>query len=314
VLGILHRYTPLVEQVSVDEACLDVTGSARLFGDAREIAVSIKKAVRDELGLTASIGVAANRLVAKIASDLEKPDGLVAVRPGAEAKFLAPLPVEKLPGVGPRTAEELRRLGVRILGELAAHPAEFLAARFGTLGPSLRTRALGEDATPVTDISKRGQAAQKSVSAEITLRDFTDDPEEVDRRLLELSEEVAARAREEGIECRTITLKLRDDRFATRTRAETLPRATNLTREVFETARGLYRASPVARGRKVRLLGVALSKFSACGAGQMELLVDGSREREKRVEKAVDDIRGKMGGDAVVRGLLMDRPRRGQET
>lgn len=313
VFGILRRFTPAVEPVSVDEAYLDVTGSARLFGDAEGIARAIKRAVREELRATASVGVAANRLVAKVASDLEKPDGLVVVKPGGEAAFLAPMPVEKLPGVGPKTAKALRELGVATLGELAEYPARALEERFGVTGPALRSRARGEDGTPVGVEPDEEGAGRKSISSETTLRDFTSDRDEIDRVLLSLSEGVAAHARSKGLEGRTVTLKLRDDLFNTRTRAETLPRSTDLGREIFDTARGLYAARPVAAGRKVRLLGVALSKLAPSGQGQVELLTDEARERRKRLESTVDEIRKRLGDDALVRGRLIDRPRRGPE-
>ena len=308
VLRILLRFTPAVERVSVDEAYLDVTGSARLFGDAEEIARAIKRAVREELGLTASVGVATNRLVAKVASDLEKPDGLVVVRPGDEAGFLAPMPIEHLPGIGPKTAEALRELGVATLRELAEYPVAALEERLGVTGPQLRSRARGEDDAPVGVESGGREAARKSISSEETLREFTDDVDEIERRLLRLCEDVTWEARGKSVEGRTVTLKLRDDLFNTSTRAETLPRPTNLAREVFETARRLYAARPVGAGRKVRLLGVALSKLTPSGVGQVELLTDETREREKRLESAVDEIREKMGEDAVLRARLVRKP------
>ena len=308
VLGILRRFTPAVEQVSIDEAYLDVTGSARLFGDAEGIARRIKRAVRPELGLTASVGVATNRLVAKVASDLEKPDGLVTVAPGTEAGFLAPMRIEKLPGIGPSTAKALHELGVATLGELATYPAAALEERFGVTGAHFVARARGEDETPIGGGPEGKAPARKSISAETTFAEFTADKDEIERELLSLSERVAGRARSAQVEGRTVTLKLRDDLFATRTRAETLPRATNLGREVFEAARALYAARPVGAGRKVRLLGVALSKLEEPGGGQLDLLVDESREREKRLESVVDEIRDKLGDDAVVRGRLVKRP------
>ena len=300
VFRILERFTPAVERVSVDEAYLDVTGSARLFGEAPDIARKIKRAVREELGLTASVGVATNKLVAKVASDLEKPDGLVVVGPGEEAEFLALMPIEKLPGIGPKTAEALRELGVGTLGELAEYPVKTLRKRFGVTGPELRSRARGEDDTPVG-----AGSARKSISAETTFSEFTDDGDEIERELLSLSERVAGHARSRRLQGWTVTLKLRDDLFKTRTCAETLPHGTDLVREIFETARSLYGARRPGPGRKVRLLGVALSKLAPAGEGQLELLADEARERQKRLESAVDEIRAKMGGGALVRGRLI---------
>jgi DNA polymerase-4 len=309
VFRILERYTPLVEPVSIDEAYLDVTGSGRLFGDAREIAARVKRAIREELGLTCSVGVAATKLVAKVASDFRKPDGLTVVEPGREAEFLAPLPVEKLPGVGPRTAEALHEMGVRTLGRLARSLPETLEGVFGSQGPHLVARARGEDASAVVPAHEGGSA--KQISSETTLVEFTDDVDEVDRVLLALAEEVARRAREGGLEGRTVTLKLRDDRFRTRTRAETLPAPTDIALEIADAARTLYRAGPVGRGRKVRLLGVALSKLTPAGLGQVELFTDESRERARRAERAIDEIRRALGSDSVKRGRLLRRDKAG---
>jgi DNA polymerase-4 len=301
VSGILERFTPLVEKVSIDEAYLDVTGSARLLGDAERIARRIKRAVREELGLTCSVGVATSRLVAKVASDIEKPDGLTVVEPGGEADFLAPLAIEKLPGVGPGTAEALRAMGVRTLGELARLPEDVLAERFGSYGPDLVRRARGEDETPVGEGGE-----QKSVSAETTLAEFTDDPDEIERIILGLADRVARHARSDGLQGRTVTLKLRDDRFGTRTRAATLERSTDLAREVADAARTLYRRNPAGAGRRVRLLGVALSRLSPAGSGQAELIPDEARERARKLEKTVDGILDDLGEGAVRRGRLLE--------
>ncbi|MHC4505224.1 MAG: DNA polymerase IV, partial [Planctomycetota bacterium] len=291
VFEILRRFTPLVEPVSVDEAYLDVTGSGRLLGDAGKIARRIKRAVAGEVGLTCSIGVATTKLVAKIASDFNKPDGLTVVEPGHEADFLAPMELRKLPGVGPKTAESLLEMGVRTLGELARYPADVLEERFGSIGPDLAARARGEDDSAVAG----GGEPAKQISSETTLKDFTDDLNEIDRILLGLAEEVARRAREADLQSRTVTLKLRDDKFRTRTRAETLKRPTDMAREIAAAARALYRKNRPAKGRKVRLLGVALSKLAPAGSGQAELFVDESRERQRRAEKTVDAIRKAMG-------------------
>ncbi|MHC4251638.1 MAG: DNA polymerase IV [Planctomycetota bacterium] len=311
VFKVLERYTPLVEPVSIDEAYLDVTGSGRLFGDAREIALAVKRSIREELGLTCSVGVAATKLVAKVASDLQKPDGLTVVEPGGEAAFLAPLPVEKLPGVGPKTAELLHEMGVRTLGRLARSSPDALEGALGSHGPDLVARARGEDASPVVGAGE-GEAA-KQISSETTLGEFTDDVDEVDRILLALAEEVARRARDGGLEGRTITLKLRDDRFHTRTRAETLSAPTDIALEIAGVARALYRTRPVGRGRKVRLLGVALSKLARAGLGQAELFTDESRERARRAERAMDEIREALGSDSVKRGRLLRKDKGGSD-
>jgi DNA polymerase-4 len=193
-------------------------------------------------------------------------------------------------------------MGVRTLGELARYPADVLEERFGSVGPDLAARARGEDDSEVAG----GGESTKQLSSETTLKDFTDDVDEIDRILLGLAEEVARRAREADLQCRTVTLKLRDDKFRTRTRAETLKRPTDMAREIAAAARSLYRKNRPAKGRKVRLLGVALSKLAPAGSGQAELFVDESRERQRRAEKTVDAIRRAMGKDAVKRGRLLD--------
>lgn len=310
VFEILGRFTPVVEPVSIDEAYMDLTGCVRDFAEAERSARRLKKTIRKETRLTASVGVAANKLLAKVASDLDKPDGLLVVTPGSEAAVLAPLSVEKLPGIGPKTAAQLERLGMGTIGELAACPTDRLARRFGpgaaerltSFASALQARARGEDASLV------GLAGEtKSVSAERTLRDFTSDRAVIDRVLLELAEDVAGRARGEKLWGRTVTLKLRDDRFSTTTRSKTLPRPTDLAIEVARVARELFRAKPLGRGRRVRLLGVALSRLEETGSGQAELLPDESRERARRLERVVDDIRRRHGGGAVRRGSILKK-------
>ena len=189
VMAVLKRFTPTVEQVSIDEAFLDVAGSEALFGDAREIGRRIKVEVVEVTGLTVSVGVATTKLVAKVASDLRKPDGLVIVEPGEEAAFLAPLEIRRLWGIGPKTAERLHGLGIRTVGELAALPISALTRELGDHGGTLHDRALGVDADPVTG----GGDPAKSVSHETTFAVDVSDPAEIDRTLLALTEGVTAR-------------------------------------------------------------------------------------------------------------------------
>src|SRR4029078_8800085 len=194
VMAILRRFTPQVEPISIDEAFLDVTGSRPLFGEGPEIAASIKSAVRAEVGLTASGVVATTKLVAKIASALRKPDGLVVVAPGDEAAFLAPLPIGRLWGVGEKTATPLREYGVRTIGDLAALPDDLLTRRFGKYGASVGQRARGLDDDPVG-----GRDAAKSVVHEHTFDVDTSDREQIERTLLAMSEGVSERLRDAGV-------------------------------------------------------------------------------------------------------------------
>ena len=213
VMEVLGRFTPLLEQVSIDEAFLDVAGSERLFGPPEAIARRIRAAVRDEIGLTASVGVATTKLVAKIASDLRKPDGLVVVPPGEEAAFLAPLPIRRLWGVGEQTRLVLAEHGVRTIGDLAELPVDVLVRRLGAHGATLHDRARGIDPSPVT-----GDVAAKSVSHEHTFDVDTADAEVIERTLLALSEGVASRLRAGGVRAATVQVKVRDSNFHTVTR------------------------------------------------------------------------------------------------
>jgi DNA polymerase-4 len=295
VMAVLRRYTPLVEPISIDEAFLDVTASRKLFGDGETVGRKIKKAVRDEVRLTISVGVASTKLVAKIASDLRKPDGLVVVAPGDEASFLAPLPISRLWGVGDRTAVALRDYGVRTIGELAALDPHILTRRFGKHGASLAARARGEDADPVSD-----HADAKSIGHEHTFDVDTADRETIERTLLAMAEGVAGRLRASGVKAGTISVKIRDSTFHTITRQRTLPAPTDLTDPIWKTA--LELARPEVRGIRVRLLGVTASHLGS--PDQMPLFGDGD-DRVRRTVEAADELRRRFGERAVTRARLV---------
>ena len=296
VMQILRRYTPAVEQVSIDEAFLDVHGSEILHGAPPEMARSIKAAISDELELTASVGVATTKLVAKVASDLEKPDGLVVVEPGAEAAFLAPLPISRLWGVGEKTAVALAEFGVRTIGDIAALPEDLLARRFGKMGPVLALRARGIDPSPVSEAEPA-----RTVSHEHTFDFDTADPEVLERTLLALSEGVASRLRKGGVKARTVSVKVRDSSFHTVTRQRTLAQPTDQTEVVFEAARELAR--PRLEGIRVRLLGVAASHL---GEGDQLGLFAAEDERHRKATAATDAIRQRYGSKAIRRARLID--------
>jgi DNA polymerase IV len=295
VMGILGDFSPLVEPVSIDEAFLDVAGTEALHGPADKVALDIKSAVRAQVGLTASVGVASSKLVAKVASDLRKPDGLVVVPPGEEAAFLAPLPIARLWGVGDRTQARLAEHGVRTVGDLAALDDDLLARRFGRMGPVLGARARGIDPSPVS-----GGEAAKSLSHEHTFMTDTSDPEVIEGTLLALSEGVASRLRAAGLRCRTVGVKIRDESFSTVTRQHTLPEPTDDTEVIWRTA--LRLARPEVRGARIRLLGVA-----ATGLGEPEQLdlFGGAGERRRRATQAMDAIRRRYGSRAIVRARLL---------
>jgi DNA polymerase-4 len=296
VMEILRRYTPAVEPVSIDEAFLDVAGSEALHGSPIDMGRAIRSDIFAELRLTASVGVATTKLVAKVASDLRKPDGMVVVAPGTEAEFLAPLPISRLWGVGAKTAEILAEFGVRTIGDLAALPEDVLARRFGRQGPVLSQRARGIDPSPVT-----GSDPARSISHEHTFDVDTADPEALERTLLALSEGVASRLRTGGVKARTIAVKVRDSSFHTVSRQRTLQEPTDQTEVVFATARDLAR--PQLRGIRVRLLGVAASHL---GDGEQISMFSVVDERQRRVTEAADAIRKRYGAKAIRRARLLD--------
>jgi DNA polymerase IV len=296
VMAILRRFTPAVEPISIDEAFLDVTGSRQLFGDGRAIAEAVKIAIRDDVGLTASVGVARTKLVAKIASDLRKPDGLVVVEPGDEATFLAPLPISRLWGVGEKTAVALADYGVRTIGDLAAISPDVLVRRFGKHGGSLASRARGVDDDPVHE----GDPA-KSVGHEHTFDVDTSDREIIERTLLAMSDGVAGRLRSAGVRASTIAVKIRDSSFRTITRQRTLPEPTDMTDPIFRAAVELAR--PEVRGIRVRLLGVSASNL---GDREQLGLFPTDDPRHRAAIEATDTIRRRYGSRAVTRGRLVD--------
>ena len=296
VMEILRRFTPAVEQVSIDEAFLDVHGSEALLGTPVDMARSIKATVADELELNVSVGVATTKLVAKVASDLEKPDGLVVVAPGEEAAFLAPLPISRLWGVGHKTAAALGEFGVRTIGDLAALPDDLLARRFGKMGPMLALRARGIDPSTVS-----GAVAARSVSHEHTFDVDTADPEVIERTLLALSEGVAGRLRKGGVKARTIAVKVRDSSFHTVTRQRTLTQPTDQTEAVFDAA--LELARPQLKGIRVRLLGVGASHLDE---GDQMGLFEAEDERRRKATAAADAIRQRYGAKAIRRARLID--------
>ena len=296
VMAVLRRYTPQMEPISIDEAFLDVTGSIALFGSGEMIAAAIKASVREDVGLTASVGVATTKLVAKIASDLRKPDGLVVVAPGDEAAFLAPLAIGRLWGVGEKTAVALAEYGVTTIGDLAALPPDVVIRRFGKHGASLVERARGIDADPVHE----GDPA-KSVGHEHTFDVDTSDSEVIERTLLAMADGVSGRLRSAGVRASTITVKIRDTSFRTITRQRTLPEPTDLTEPIYRAA--LELARPEVRGIRVRLLGVSASHLGE--REQLGLFATEDPRRRAAIE-AADALRRRYGAGVVTRGRLVD--------
>ena len=302
IMRILGDFTPLVEPVSIDEAFLDVTGSRTLFGSGRAIGGRIKARIRAELDLTASVGVAANKFVAKVASDLEKPDGLVVVPPGEERGFLAPLPIFRLWGVGRVTATQLEAIGVARIGQLAALSAESLAAHFGTGGRDLLALAEGRDDRPVEPF-----APPKSMGAEETFDRDHRDGARLRATLRAQAERVARELRAEDYAGRFVTLKLRFADFSTITRSHAIEPTQDGLRIYQEVEALLARVELV---QPVRLIGLSVSGLGAGGQGQLSLL-DANAVRRERLARAVDRLTGRFGDGAVRPASLADRRRRG---
>ncbi len=299
VMEVLRRFTDLVEPISIDEAFLDVTGSRRLFAapgaaaSGEDIARALKKAVREETQLTASVGVASSKMVAKVASDIRKPEGLVVVPPGTEAAFLAPLPVRRLWGIGPKMEETLLKIGVHTIGELAACDPGRLERRLGTHGHDLVQLALGIDGR---EVAREGEDA-KSLGQEHTFDADTADSDRLRAMLLELCDGVARRLRQHAIRARTVTLKYRDEDFRTSTRAETLREPTDSGDVLFDAAGRLFRG--VHGRRKVRLLGIYASGLG--GPAQMGLFV----APPSPADRARDLVEERFGEGALTRASLL---------
>lgn len=287
---VFEAFTDLVEPISVDEAFLDVTASVRLFGDGETIARRIKARIREDTMLTASVGVATAKLIAKIASDLNKPDGLVVVPPGTERAFLAPLPVRRLWGVGPKMEERLAKLGVHTVGQLADAKVTRL---LGAHGLDLQRLARGEDDRPV--VSDSGPA--RSVSVEHTFDQDEGSPRALRKALLRLADELSRRLRAESLSGRTVTLKYRDETFRTTTHARSGKTPTNVASELFETATVLF--DEVHGSLKVRLLGIGVSGFSE--PAQKSLFGEEAPGRGARIDEIRDRVRKKFGKEALKR-------------
>jgi DNA polymerase-4 len=301
IMAILERFSDRVEPVSIDEAFLDATGSGRALGSGETIGRKLKQAIRDDTGLTASVGVACSKLVAKVASDVRKPDGLTVVPPGTEAAFLAPLPVRRLWGVGPKLEETLAKLGVTTIGELAAIDPARLEHKLGTHGHDLLRLARGEDNRDVA----REPGAAKSLGQEHTYDEDTADPARLRATLLQLADGVAARLRAHALRARTVTLKYRDEDFRTTTHARTLKQGIDSGDELFEVASQLFR--DVHARRRVRLLGIYTSHF---GDATPQLGLFEAPPPQSRVDRVRDELRRRFGEEAVTRASLLGRKER----
>jgi DNA polymerase-4 len=303
VFEVLERFTPKVEMASVDEAYLDMTGTERLHGPPLRAAHALHEAVKSATQLNCSIGVASSRLVAKIASDQAKPNGVLRVLPGVEARYLAPLDVRKVPGVGKVTEKNLNALGIRKIGDLAALDERTLEARFGKWGLALAGKAQGLDAGGWFDAEIGDRGDPKSISHEHTFNEDTNDAAQLEATLAHLAEKVGRRLREHGLYARTLQLKLRYSDFSTITRANSFDAPTQIDIDLVEEARRLLYAN-WERGRTIRLLGVHASGFEH-EQGQLSLTDGGRAERWRQALEAADRLRDRYGEAAVALGAGM---------
>jgi len=295
VFDIYRRYTPLVEPLSLDEAFLDLAGTERALGPAREIAQRIRDEVKAETQLDLSIGIATSKVVAKIASDLRKPRSFVEVLPGQEAEFLAPLPLRRLPGLGPSTEERLKPLGLQTIGELAAIPVEELMRRFGKHGVQLWEFARGIDRRPVVV-----PGDPKSISRETTFDHDLSEQAEIEAVLRQLAQHAAKNMRDNGLRCRTVNLKLRYANFETLSRSHTLPAPTAVEDDLLRETVLLFRRA-WDRSRKVRLVGAGLSNFEQPEQQQLSLF-DEPPSKQASVTASLDKIRDRYGWKALTVG------------
>ena len=301
IFKILSDFTPDVEPVSIDEAFLDITGSYHLFGSALETCRKMKERIKDQLRLSASVGIAPTKMAAKIASDHSKPDGLLEITPSKMFEFLWPLPVERMWGVGPRMQKELNKLGVQTIGDMAETSEAVLCEHFGARGRHLYALAHGVDAREV-----RTDDEIKSVSHEHTFGIDTADKRQIYDVLSVLSEKVSRRLRQYGLKGGTITLKVRLKDFKTFTRDHTFPERTNFFEPIYKTSKMLFDAFH-QEGSQYRLVGVRLAHFHDPYV-QEGLFDDPKTEKMERMHRAIDTIKDKFGEEMIrrARGSVLD--------
>jgi DNA polymerase-4 len=303
VMDILRSFTPLVEPLALDEAFLDLTGARRLFGTAVEVGTTIRARVRSETGLVASVGVGTTKLVAKLASESAKPDGLLAVEPGTELAFVHPLPVGRLWGVGPKTLARLQRFGVSTVGDLAALPLETLVGALGhAAGAGLHALAWNRDERRVEP-----DRETKSIGQEETFPRDLHEVEPLRQEVRRMAERVGNRLRDKGLAGRTVTLKVRYHDFRTITRSATVPEPVSAFLDIARLALGLLER--VELGGGVRLLGVSVRNLAAAPAHQealWETASDHPAPPSENVQRAVDAVRARFGDDAVGPAALLE--------
>jgi len=298
VMNTLKNMSPRVEQISIDEAYLDITGTQSLYGKEPDLARTIKHAVRNRTSLTCSIGIAPNKMLAKIASDYEKPDGLTIILEDAVPGFLRSLPIEKIPGIGPKTGRVFKELGVIRVSDVLRFPETFWVGRLGKWGAVLYEKAQGIDDSPVVAHNE-----PKSISAEDTFAEDIDDITEIKKWLQWQSETVGRRLRSQGHMGRTVTLKVRFSDFRSICRSRTLQEATNSTQLIFNTAAKLL--EELGLSRKIRLVGVGVSNLWE-GPRQIRMFQDVPTRKQENVDMVMDEIQRKFGPKAIGKGRIFD--------
>ena len=304
LITIWERFTPLVELFSIDEAFLDVTGCESLFGDPVQIAIRLKNETWEMMGLTCSVGIARNKLLAKLGSDMLKPDGIVLISPGDEREVLEDLPVKELCGIGPNLSQQLAGMGIRTCGELGRTPLARLTARFGILGERLRDMGLGMDDDPVVSRAEQDEEESKSVGHSMTLEQDSGDRSQIERHLLQLCEKVGRRMRRGGYTGRTVSLIFRYADFQTFSRQQRLRRSVNHGLDIYAAAAAIF--GRLKLEQPVRLIGVSVSGLER----QLEQfpLFEDERRRTFTAE-AMDEINDRYGDFTVTWGTLADRYR-----
>ena len=302
IMAILREISPQVEVVSIDEAYLDISGGKRLFGNLENGALQIKNKIRKSLGLSCSIGVAPGRFLAKVASDIDKPDGLTIIRSNDAGPFIETLPIQKVPGVGKKTFQQMEAMGIRTLGDIKKFPEQLLLDRLGKFGRRLMDLSSGIDHCTVTP-----HAPHKSVSSERTLREDTRDAQLLNKHILKQAEGVARQLRKANVKAKTITLKLKHADFKQITRSKTIDSPTQSSETIYWHASRLltdYRLS-----QKIRLIGVGASGFKPVGVPVQLDLFDRVKKSDKsweKLDRIVESITTKFGRDAIKRATLND--------
>ncbi len=302
--AIFRDFTPLVEPLSIDEAFMDVTGCRRLFGSAENIGRLIQQRIKEELQLVASVGVAGNKFLAKLASDLEKPEGFVIIPDGKAQEILADLPIGRLWGVGKVSQREMARFGIRTVRDFLAIPEELAVQQFGDHARHLRQLAVGHDMRPVIPSHEA-----KSIGNEITFGEDIADARHLQEVLDHLSDKVARRVRAQGFVAKTITLKARYSDFSTFTRSESLPVPTDGSVEIRDVARHLLVHKLGRRGRALRLIGVTASNLGHAGEMQGELFADSAKTKNRQLDELMDKVHDRY-GDMISRGVKPPEGRR----